>query len=81
MIVIASMTIFFGLVITLVFQTGIRINQRNQINALESELSRLERQADGAERDITFYESQGAVTEFALARRFMRPGTTVFRQG
>ena len=79
MIVIAAMSLFFVLVVVVVFQCAIRINQGSTVNALSKENSSLAQQIQRAKEDEKYFSSPQFIYDYAL--RYLnrgRPGDKVF---
>jgi len=78
LIVISAMSLFFVLVVAVVFTIAIRMNQQSTIRSLGKENISLEQQIERALNDATYFESEQFRYDYAL--RYLnrgRPGDKV----
>jgi len=66
LVVIAMATVFFVLVLTLLFLTAIRINNRAQLRALQAERAHLEAQIAAVTANMNWLESDAFIYDYAM---------------
>lgn len=64
--VVAAMSLFFVLVVVVVFQFAIRINQAAQIRALTKNNETIEKQIERAKNDAAYYLTKEFMYDYAL---------------